>query len=154
MDWQDLLLRLGVAAGCGAVLGIDRELRGKPIGLRTVSLVSVGAALFIIAGLETIAAAEGRGYNASGDIGRMIQGVTSGMGVLAAGAFLHRSRTIRFATTGAAVWLSGGIGVAAGLGQFRLVGAATLLALFVLVVLGGIERHTQGSQPPPPPQGD
>jgi putative Mg2+ transporter-C (MgtC) family protein len=141
IGWQELLLRLGVAALMGAAVGLDRELRHKPTGLRTVTLVAVGAALFTLAALQMASETAGAGYDSSGDIGRILQGPVSGIGILGAGVFLHRGGTVRLATTGASVWLAGAIGVAAGLGLYVLAVAATALAILVLVGFGSIERR-------------
>jgi putative Mg2+ transporter-C (MgtC) family protein len=115
IGWQELLLRLGVAALMGAAVGLDRELRHEPTGLRTVTLVAVGAASFTLVALQMASETTGAGYDSSGDIGRILQGLVSGIGILGAGVFLHRGGTVRLATTRASVWLAGAIGVAAGL---------------------------------------
>ena len=141
IEWQELLLRLGVAALLGAVVGLDRELRHKPTGLRTVTLVSIGAALFTLLALQMASVTAAAGYDPTGDIGRILQGLVSGIGILGAGVFLHRGGTVQLATTGASVWLAGAVGVAAGLGLYILAVAATALAILVLVGFGAIERR-------------
>src|SRR5512134_3594810 len=152
IGWQELLLRLGVAALLGAVVGLDRELRHKPTGLRTVTLVSIGAALFTLLALQMAPVTAAAGDDPTGDIGRILQGLVSGIGILGAGIFLHAGGTVRLATTGASVWLAGAIGVAAGLGLYVLAVAATALAILVLVGFGSIERRFlephQSSAPP------
>lgn len=138
---QELLLRLGVAALMGAVVGLDRELRHKPTGLRTVTLVAIGAALFTLVAVQMASVTAGAGYDSTGDIGRILQGLVSGIGNSRAGVFLHRGGTLRLATTGASVWLAGAIGVAARLGLYVLAVGATTLAILVLVGFGSIERR-------------
>jgi putative Mg2+ transporter-C (MgtC) family protein len=151
IEWQELLLRLGVAALLGAIVGLDRELRHKPTGLRTVTLVSIGAALFTLLALQMASVTAAAGYDATGDIGRIL---ISGIGILGAGVFLHRGGTVRLATTGASVWLAGAIGVAAGLGLYILAVAATALAILVLVGFGSIERRFLEPHESSAPPGD
>lgn len=107
IEWRELLLRLGIAALLGAIVGLDRELRHKPTELRTVTSVSIGAALFTLLALQMASVTAAAGYDPTGDIGRILQGLVSGIGILGAGVFLHRGRTVRLATTGASVWLAG-----------------------------------------------
>ena len=75
IEWQELLLRLGLAALLGALVGLDRELRHKPTGLRTITLVSIGAALFTLIALQMASETAAAGYDPSGDIGRILQGL-------------------------------------------------------------------------------
>lgn len=130
----DLALRLGAAALGGALIGLDRELVGKPLGLRTMILVASGSAMFAIIA-EVVDPA-----GSSGDLGRVLQGAIAGIGVLGVGAFWHDQNRLRLATTGASVWAAGAIGIACGLGLFALAGLATLLTLFVLTGIGVVER--------------
>ena len=83
----------------GAIVGVDRELQRKPTGLRTVTLVSIGAALFTLLALQMASVTAAAGYDPTGDIGRILQGLVSGIGILGAGVFLHRGGTVRLATT-------------------------------------------------------
>lgn len=140
----DLLLRLGAAALLGGVIGLERELRGKSAGLKTVALVSIGTAVFTLLATEMMELTTSRGgYAAGGDIGRIVQGVIGGVGVLGAGVFLHRGERVYLATTGASVWLAGAIGAACGFGLFLLAAAAAALGLLVLVVLGAVTRRME-----------
>jgi putative Mg2+ transporter-C (MgtC) family protein len=154
MEWRELLLRLGVAAFLGAIVGLDRQLRHKPTGLRTVTLVSVGAALFTLIALQMAAVTARQGYDSTGDVGRLLQGLVSGIGILGAGVFLHQGSTVRHATTGASVWLAGAVGIASGFGLYILATAATALAILVLVGFGTIERRFLESHASSAPPGD
>ena len=131
----EVLIRLGVAAFVGAIVGIDRERQGKPAGLRTHVLVSAGAALFVVAAAET-------GMPTS-DMSRVIQGVAAGVGFLGAGAILKLSdsREILGLTTAATIWMTAALGVAAGLGRLWLAAIAAILTLVTLMVLGWIENR-------------
>jgi putative Mg2+ transporter-C (MgtC) family protein len=154
MEWRELLLRLGVAAFLGAIVGLDRQLRHKPTGLRTVTLVSVGAALFTLIALQMATVTARQGYDSAGDVGRLLQGLVSGIGILGAGVFLHQGSTIRHATTGASVWLAGAVGIASGFGLYILATVATALAILVLVGFGTIERRFLEPHASSAPPGD
>lgn len=136
----EVLVRLGVAAAVGAVVGLDRERQGKPAGLRTHVLVSAGAALFVVAAAET--------GTATADMSRVIQGVAAGVGFLGAGAILKLSdaRQILGLTTAATIWMTAALGVAAGLGRLSLAGAAAVLTYATLTMLGWIERKVWPGQ--------
>jgi putative Mg2+ transporter-C (MgtC) family protein len=131
-----------------------RQLRHKPTGLRTVTLVSVGAALFTLVALQMAAVTARQGYDSAGDVGRLLQGLVSGIGILGAGVFLHQGSTVRHATTGASVWLAGAVGIASGFGLYILATAATALAILVLVGFGTIERRFLESHASSAPPGD
>ena len=129
----DVALRLLLAAGLGAAIGIERELRRKPAGLRTNILIALGAALFTIISLSL---APGGG---SSD--RIAAQIVTGIGFLGGGAILRHRDSVHGLTTAATIWVNAAVGMAAGTGQFRVAIAATVLTLGVLVVLGPIERH-------------
>ncbi|HYN39210.1 MAG TPA: MgtC/SapB family protein [Rhodospirillales bacterium] len=147
----DLLLRLVATVLCGGLIGLERELRRKPAGLRTMMLVAVGSSVFALIALEVTRIPGG--YDSGGDMGRILQGVVAGLGMLGAGLFLHRDTTVRLATSGAGVWLAGAAGMACGLGLFLLASLATGLALLVLAGIGWAERHLPGRKHVEPGQG-
>ena len=121
-----LTLRLVIAMFLGAVIGAQRERRGKPAGLRTHMLVSLGGALFIVASSQS-------GMNSDG-ISRVIQGLVTGIGFLGAGAILklREKREVEGLTTAASIWLTAAVGVTVGLGRLGLAMASTLLAWITL----------------------
>lgn len=133
-------VRLVVAALLGAVIGYEREAAGKAAGLRTHMLVSLGAALFVIGGLESGMDAE--------DISRIVQGLATGIGFVGAGAILklEDERKIRGLTTAAGIWLTAAVGVAAGLGRWGAAGIGVLLTWIVLAALIEIERRAQAKR--------
>jgi len=145
MDYEipllDMLIRLAVAAGLALVLGLERELRGKPAGLRSHMLVSLGAAAFILVGMDILFATAEGDPSARIDPTRIVQGVIGGIGFLGAGSIIRTGGSIHGITTGASIWLAGAIGVAAGVNNFPLAGMVTVLALVILVVLGRFERE-------------
>jgi putative Mg2+ transporter-C (MgtC) family protein len=126
----DVFLRLGAAVLAGAFIGIDREIRDKPAGLRTITLVSLGSAVFTLTALEPELDATSR----------VIQGIITGIGFLGAGTIV-RGRTeqsIRGLTTAASIWLAAAIGIACALAYWPLVLTASGFGLLVLA-LEGIE---------------
>ena len=129
------LARLGLAAVLGAVLGINRELIQSAAGLRTHILVCLGAAVMTLGG-----AAAGFGHDASS---RVIQGIIAGIGFLGAGTILKLTDRIEVhgLTTAASIWLTAGVGIAAGLGHFWLSAAATLVGWLVLGPLKRFEKR-------------
>jgi putative Mg2+ transporter-C (MgtC) family protein len=128
-----VVLRLSMAVLLGAVIGYERERRGKDAGLRTHMLVSLGAAIFVLVSLQS-------GMQQS-EVSRVIQGVVAGIGVLGAGAIikLDRGEEIKGLTTAASIWVAAGIGIAAGLGREMMALVSALVTLFVLAVLGRLE---------------
>jgi putative Mg2+ transporter-C (MgtC) family protein len=108
-EFARAVVRLLIAALLGAVVGFERERAGKAAGLRTHMLVALGAALLMLAAAES-------GMTSS-DLSRIIQGVITGIGFLGAGSILksEEHREIRGLTTAAGIWLTAGVGVAAGL---------------------------------------
>jgi len=134
--------RLIAALVLGAAIGLEREIKGKPAGLRTHVLVSAGAALFVLVGLELGDLTFGDNGAHSIDPLRLIQAVTAGVAFLAAGLIFTSGGKVSNITTGAALWLSGAIGLACGAGEVPLAAMATALVLIVLSVLGWLETRT------------
>lgn len=130
-----ILLRLSMAIALGAAIGYERELRGKDAGLRTHMLVSLGAAIFILAPLQIGMPIE--------DASRVLQGIIAGIGFLGAGAILKMSddQEVKGLTTAASVWVAAGIGIAAGMGLEATAVVSTLAVLFILVVVRRMEDN-------------
>lgn len=128
MSWQEILLRLAVAAGAGMAIGLEREWREKSAGLRTQTLVSIGSAAFILAGISYLPA-EGV---------RIMAGVATGVGFLGAGTIIRSHGDVLGLTTAASVWMAAALGSAAALGMYGLTGIGTALTLVVLFVLSYI----------------
>ena len=129
----DFVWRLLLAAGLGAALGLEREYRQKPAGLRTNILIAVGSALFTI-----MSASMAQG---GGDPGRIAAQIVTGIGFLGGGAIMRNRDTVHGMTTAATIWVNAAIGVAAGTGQYALATFAAALTLVVLVVLPPIETY-------------
>lgn len=124
------MLRLAAAVAAGALIGLDRELRHKPAGLRTLALVSLGSAVFI---LETIDSTRGVYTDATS---RVIQGIVTGVGFLGAGSIMRGAgeEPVRGLTTAASIWLAAAIGIACGLANWPLVVGGSALGLLVLLI--------------------
>jgi putative Mg2+ transporter-C (MgtC) family protein len=139
----ELTLRLLLAAGLGAAIGIERELRQKPAGLRTNILIGVGSALFTTVSIQLAAA--------SGTPDRIAAQIVTGIGFLGAGAILRSGGNIHGMTTAATIWVNAGIGMAAGAGEFAMASVATAITLLVLGVLPPVERffERRSGQPNP-----
>ena len=137
LGYLDVFLRLGAAVLSGAVIGFDREIRDKPAGLRTLTLVSLGSAVFVLTALDSGAIDAGS---------RVIQGIVTGVGFLGAGTIIHgrTEQSVRGLTTAASVWLAAAIGIACGLANWPLVLIASVFGLLVLA-LEGIEARIKAA---------
>jgi putative Mg2+ transporter-C (MgtC) family protein len=132
LGYLDVFLRLGAAVLAGGLIGFDREVRNKPAGLRTMALVALGSAVFVLAAAAAV--------NAD-STSRVIQGVITGVGFLGAGTIIRgqTEESVRGLTTAASIWLAAAVGVACGLALWPLVLISCCLGLFILV-LEPIER--------------
>ena len=146
---QELIIRLVLAAILGAIIGLDRRIHSKPAGLRTMSLVSLGAATFTLVGisamLQLVNAEQEAGLNQMVrlDTSRVIAGIVGGIGFLGAGAIIQSRGRVQGMTTASGIWMTAAIGVAVGLGQYALAFCATFLAFVILVLLKrSVEEET------------
>ncbi len=140
-----VFLRLAIAAILGLLVGLDREVKSKPMGFRPYMLVSVGAAGFAILVMEaTLGFGSIEGISAI-DPSRVMQGVIGGIGFLGAGAIMHSGGDVRGASTGAGIWLVGGVGMAAGFGFINHAVALTVVALAVFIVGGLFRSRVRGA---------
>lgn len=145
MELLDLesLIKLGVATLLGGLVGLEREIHGRPAGLRTNALVCMAAALLIIVSRSGALAglADQTGVNLNVDPARMAAGIVTGIGFLGAGAILRiRESLVRGLTTAATIWFVAAVGIAVGLGEWILALASTLMALVLLLIFGRMER--------------
>lgn len=135
-----ILVRLLMAAVLGAVLGFEREHKGKSAGVRTHMLVSMGAALFVLA--PSMAGADAQALS------RVIQGIVAGIGFLGAGTILkgHGQDTnhVKGLTTAAGLWMTAAIGTAAGMGREATALVSTVLALLVLSSMPVLVEKVEG----------
>ncbi|HYE50376.1 MAG TPA: MgtC/SapB family protein [Azospirillaceae bacterium] len=140
----DTSLRLGVATLLGLLLGLDREVRGKPAGLRTHALVSMSSAVTTLVSLEFYHMVRA-GEAGDADPIRVVQGIAQAIGFICAGVIIQgRGPHVRNLTTAASIWMAGALGIACGGGFYLIAGLATVLTLVVLVVIGAIEQRLFG----------
>lgn len=136
-----IMMRLVVAMLCGGAIGFERERKNRAAGLRTHILVCLSSAIVAILTIEIAHHAAFQGDSARVDPLRLIEAITAGVAFLAAGMIVFSKGEVRGLTTGAGLWFSGSIGLAAGLGFWQVSLLATALALIVLWLLHGIESH-------------
>jgi putative Mg2+ transporter-C (MgtC) family protein len=155
--WQ-IFLRLIVATLIGTVLGLNREIHGKPAGMRTHALVALGAALITLISLEL--ATTGKQVDSAAVL-RTIQGVMAGIGFLGGGVILRDDshQSVHGLTTAASVWVVASLGIACGAGQWLTALMALALTLTVLIFLGRIEKRcigwfTRGQAPAETPRAE
>lgn len=135
---EEIALRLGVALILGSVLGLNRELHGKPAGLRTHGLVSLGAAVATMVAFRSPDNSLVADPNA---IGRIVQGILTGIGFLGAGVILRDpGGHVTGLTTAATVWICAVLGIVCGLGYWLILGIALALTLIALLFGRPVER--------------
>jgi putative Mg2+ transporter-C (MgtC) family protein len=141
LDWSEIVLRLGVATLAGGLIGLDRDLHGKPIGLKTLGLVGLATAMVVVL------------TNSSGDLAkisdaasRVMQGILTGIGFLGAGVIVHAQRHFKVhgLTSAACTWLTACIGIVCGVGQWRIAAIAIAIAFTLLIVGRQLEHWLHG----------
>ena|SRR5581483_7832834 len=149
METWDIAIRLGAAALVGALLGLNRDLHGKPTGVRTLGLVGLGSALAVL----TVSGA------GMADASRVVQGIVTGVGFLGAGVIIRTGgrHGIHGLTTAACVWLTACAGAACAAAQWRVLLIGIPL-VFVILLFGGrfekaIHRHWPGEDKADPGDG-
>jgi putative Mg2+ transporter-C (MgtC) family protein len=133
----EMLLRLVVAMLSGMAIGLNRDLYGKPIGMRTLGLVSLSSALAVMSG-----SAYGHAHFDEQAVSRVIQGILTGIGFLGAGVIIRREdgSDVQGLTTASTVWMAAALGVTAGVGAWFITIAGNGLALGLLVFGKPVER--------------
>jgi putative Mg2+ transporter-C (MgtC) family protein len=141
LDLIDVTLRLGAAVVAGMLIGLNRDLADKPIGMRTLGLVSLGAAVVSVATIHFQGLAD-HPDALSRVVQGVIQGIMAGIGFIGAGVILRdvESQTVTGLTTAATVWVTAALGIACALAAWKIVGLSVGFALFLLVGLGWLER--------------
>jgi putative Mg2+ transporter-C (MgtC) family protein len=140
MDEFEALVRIFLAAVAGGVIGLEREVAHKPAGVRTFSMVALGACAFVIVGVMAFG---------SGDPGsRVASTIITGIGFLGAGAIIQRGGDVVGLTTAAGIWGAAAVGMAFGTGLFILASGATVIMLLVLRVVGLIWADVEPNRDP------
>jgi len=132
MFWKELI-SVFAAAILGAIIGWEREFHHKPAGLRTNILICIGAAVFTIISRQMAQGSED-------SFTRIAAQIVTGVGFLGAGAIIQDRGGVLGLTTAATIWLVSSIGMACGAGLYKLAIFTTIVAIFVLLVLGKFHR--------------
>lgn len=135
MDIFLVAIRIFLAAILAAVIGVEREIKNRAAGFRTHIIVSVGACLIMLIGIDAIGDISS---DRARDAARIAGQVVSGIGFLGAGTILQKKNGVSGLTTAATLWLSGAIGLAVGIGYYEGAIIATVICLITLVSLKGI----------------
>src|ERR1700730_16023256 len=136
IDLVDIVLRLGAATLIGAAIGLNRDLHGKPIGVRTLGLVDLASAMATLVVM----------FHGSGDprltdsASRVIQGVLTGIGFLGAGVIIRGGGQVHGLTSAACAWVTACLGLICGMAAWPIVAAGVVL-VFVLLVFGAPFEH-------------
>jgi putative Mg2+ transporter-C (MgtC) family protein len=121
-------MAVGTAALCGAVIGVERQFRGKPAGIRTSMMICLGTTVFVrLGGLASLG---------GGDPTRVMSQVITGVGFIGAGVMLAREGLVLGVTSAAVIWMLAAIGCAVGLERYT---AAIALAVVTVILLTGVE---------------
>ena len=147
MDWIEIALRLSAATLIGGVLGLNRDLHGKPTGVRTLGLVGLGSAMVVVAVVNAGPAGSGDFSAAS----RIVQGILTGIGFLGAGVIVRGvgKGRVHGLTTAACTWLTACLGTVCGFAHAPVIVIAVILTAAVLIFGGPIERWFHARLPPP-----
>jgi putative Mg2+ transporter-C (MgtC) family protein len=135
MEWGELFdvalwSRVGMALLCGGVIGLERQLRGRPAGVRTSSLICLGTAMFVYLGM-------GMSDHGGGDATRVLGQVVTGVGFLGGGVIMTRDGLVTGVTSAAVVWVLAAVGACVGAGRFA---PAVAISVVTVTVLVGVEK--------------
>jgi putative Mg2+ transporter-C (MgtC) family protein len=137
LEWSDIILRLGVATLAGGLIGLNRDLRGKPIGLKTLGIVGLSTATVVVVAVQFTEVSR-----ITDATSRVIQGILTGIGFLGAGVIVRERQPVRVRglTSAACAFLAACIGIVSGAGEWRIVATALAIALLLLTVGRRTER--------------
>ncbi|MEC5160719.1 MgtC/SapB family protein [Janthinobacterium sp. CG_S6] len=142
-SYSEVVFRLFSALLIGCIVGLDRNLHGKPTGMKTMGLVSLGASLVTMASMDFSLTHGGHSADA---VSRTIQGVITGIGFLGAGVIVHDRNTehIRGLTTAASIWVTAALGIVCGIGSWQIAAIAMGMVLLLFFVGRPLEKmlHT------------
>ena len=133
MDWTSDIVPVLLAVGCGAAIGLERQLKHKPAGLRTNILICLGAAVFTLIS-ERMAGGQD-------SVTRIAAQIVTGVGFLGAGAVIQDRGGVHGLTTAATIWLVASIGMACGARLYPLAIITTVIAIVVLIGLGQVDKY-------------
>ena len=148
-DAFDYTMRLGAAAVMGGIIGLDREARDRPAGLRTHMMTAMASAIFTILTLDLHETFTAKNPESNADPIRIIEAVTAGVAFLAAGAIIQARGRVKGLTTGAGMWLAGALGVACGTQNYSVAVIGLVLATIILVALRPLESRFSSDEDKP-----
>jgi len=134
----EIILRLGITAVLGMMVGFERERQNQPAGLRTHTILAIGSCLAMTISINLAFQFTSKGF--TGDPSRLAAQVVSGIGFLGAGAILRYGNTVKGLTTATSLWTTAIVGLAIGAGHYIAGIATTAMLLIILVILNILER--------------
>jgi putative Mg2+ transporter-C (MgtC) family protein len=140
VPWSTIVLRLIASILCGWVIGWERQVEGKPTGIRTQMLVCLGSCLLMVTGtrMHTPTMPEA-------DLGRLAAGVMTGIGFLGAGAIIRHGSSVIGLTSAASIWVTAAIGIAMGVGSYDIGFFTTALTMVILrSAIPGMKKKERG----------
>ncbi|HLX34379.1 MAG TPA: MgtC/SapB family protein [Candidatus Limnocylindrales bacterium] len=140
----ELAARLIVAAGLGAIIGLEREIHGHPAGIRTHMLVALGSAIFTVLSIHGFGQGPGSGIDPT----RIAAQIVSGIGFLGAGAILKDGIVIRGLTTAASLWATAAVGLGAGAGEYAVAIVGATIILVSLWPINALVERFRGTTAP------
>jgi len=148
--WLEITVRLVGACFLTAMLGLEREVRNKPAGLRTHMLVGLGAAAFGVLTLQLVRDIVGHQQPGIPTVDpiRIVEGLVGGLGFLGAGATIQSRGEVHGMTTAAGIWIAGAIGIGCGVGSLFVSVLTTLLAVLCLIPVRYMEHQLDIRDPP------
>ena len=139
-EWESLL-RIGLAAILGGVIGYERETLDKSAGLRTHMLVSLGSALFMVASILIVQDFAEADSQSRVDPTRIASTIVTGIGFLGGGIIFRQESRVHGLTTAAGLWVAAAIGLACGAGYYIMAGGGALMALVILGLIRPLEKR-------------
>lgn len=130
-------VQIFLAVLLGGLIGLERELKGKPAGLRTTILICLGSTLFMMLSSKVAQMAGSQ----EADPARIASGIVTGIGFLGAGSIFRGEGTVQGLTSAATIWVVGALGLAIGCGHYVLAIGVTIIILLILSVLGRLECY-------------
>ena len=139
-DWLVVITKIVTATGLGYLIGMEREKHGKVVGTRTISLIAIGSALYVLMSPSIL----------GGDNSRVSAQVVSGIGFLGAGIIFKNGDTVKGLTTAATVWCAAAVGCLCGAGMFAeaILGTAAILGVNILFKHMKHEDHPEQKHNP------
>lgn len=134
IEWVQLLAKIILATALGYLIGMERELHGKVVGTRTISLIAIGSALYVLMSPMII----------GGDNSRIIAQVVSGIGFLGAGIIFKDGDSVKGLTTAATVWCAAAIGCLCGAGRFVEAIVGTIAVMIVNICFKHLRSEKDG----------